>query len=124
MKETVLYFNKEDEGLNLSGTVKWRDEAKGVPTDLSIRGLGKWRHFPANILACSERAIDELLLIQKVKKINWVGINYIGMTTKTDIMIPKSLRTGRNATEKVKNHLSKFFKALGASSVKFETPNL
>ena len=122
MTKTILYFNKEDEALKeLSGIVTWRDEQRVDIPDLSVRGLGKWRHFPANIIACSDRAIDLLKLSTKGQRICKCGVNYVGLESKTDIMISKSLREGRNGSKKVVELLKKFFiKGLGASSVQIK----
>ena len=122
MKKTLLYFNKEDEALDrLSGFVTWRDDSPVNMPDCSIRGLGKWRHFPGNLLACSDRAIDLLKLATKGQRLSKCGVNYVGLESKTDIMISKSLREGRNGSKKVVELLKKFFiKGLGASSVQIK----
>ena len=123
MNHTQLYFNKEDECLNLKATVSWRDRDNVSVPDLSIRGFGKWRHLPANMLACSSRAIDLLKLDKKGQRLSKIGLNYIGVEAKSDIFISKAIRESKTGTEKVKALLTKFFvKGLGASSIKFEIP--
>jgi hypothetical protein len=121
MTKTILYFNQEDTALNLSATVSWRDRDHIDIPDLSVRGLGKWRHAPANMLACSSRAIDMLKLGQKAPKLSKIGILYFGLESKTDIMISKNIREGKNGTKHVIELLKKFFiKGCGASSVVFK----
>lgn len=117
MRKTTLFFETEDDFLNFEGSVNWPDTSRIMINDISIRGFGAWRHFPANIIACSRRMIEELKLEEKASKLSKVGINYVGIDTKSDLMIPKCIRTGKKGHEKVKNLLTKFFKALGASSV-------
>ena len=120
MKKTILYFNKEDEGLqNIArASVSFREDSPISIPEISIRGLGKWRHFPSNMLAVNSHAIDVLKLETKGKRLSQIGIAYVGLEAKTDIMLSKNLREGKNGTKKTIEFLRKFFiKGLGASSV-------
>jgi hypothetical protein len=120
MKKTILYFNKEDEGLQniAQASVSWREDTPIDIPEISIRGLGKWRHFPSNMLAVNSRAIDMLKLGTKGQRLSKIGISYVGLEAKTDIMLSKNLREGRNGTKKTIEFLRKFFvKGLNASSL-------
>jgi Na+/serine symporter len=120
-QEVTLTFNhEEDEGLNLTGTVNFPNavDIHGV-TNLSIRGLAEWRHVPSNIVHVNQTFIERFGMMEKSKNLSKVGMNWIGIQARTDILLGFALRHGRNGTKRVQDLLTKFFKALGASSVKF-----
>jgi len=120
MKEVTLNFTTEDPGLNLTGTVNFPDriDLHGV-TSLSIRGLADWRHAPANIIHVNENVIQNFNMPEQSKKFAKVGLNWIGIKAHSDILISHAVRQGRNGTKKVQEQLTKFFKTIGASSIKF-----
>ena len=120
MKEVTLNFKTEDTGLNLTGTVNFpeKESINGI-TELKIGGLAEWRHIPANIVHVNEDTISNLNLPEKSKNLSKIGMNWIGIKAHTDILLSCSIRSGRNGTKKVQEQLTKFFKAIGASSIKF-----
>ena len=119
-QEVNLQFESEDAGLNLTGTVNFPNtfDLNGISV-LSIRGLAEWRHSPSNIIHCNEQMIGAFNMPEKSQKLSKVGINWIGIKAKSNILISHANRIGRNGTAKVQEQLTKFFKALGATSVKF-----
>jgi len=119
-QEVMLQFGNDDEGLNLTGTVNFPNtiNLQGLSV-LSIKGLGEWRHAPANIVHINERTIETFGMKEKSKNLSKVGLNWIGIKANSDILLTHSLRHGRTGTKKVQDLLTKFFKAIGASSVKF-----
>lgn len=120
-QEVTLTFNhEEDEGLNLTGTVNFPNAVNihGV-TSISIRGLGEWRHVPSNIVHVNQGFIEHFGMPEKSKHLSKVGLNWIGLQARYDILLGYALRHGRNGTKRVQDLLTKFFKAIGASSVKF-----
>jgi hypothetical protein len=122
MHEITLTFNTEDAGLNLTGTVNFPDAkvpANGLPDSLYVRGLAEWRHAPANIVHVNENTINRFNMPERGKPLSKIGINWIGIKAHSDILISFATRTGKNGTAKVQEQLTKFFKAIGASSVKF-----
>ena len=119
MQEVSLTFVQEDEGLNLTGTVNFPDRDAVNVSSLSVSGLGEWRHVPANIVHANERTIANLKLVEKASKLSKVGCNFIGIKARHDILLGFSVRHGKNGTKNVQALLTKFFKAIGASSVKF-----
>ena len=119
MQEVNLNFNTEDEGLNLTGTVNFPDKVNinGI-TDLTVRGLAEWRHVPANVVHVNERVVVNMDMAHK-PLLAKVGVNWIGMKARSDILLSYTTRHGKNGTQKVQDQLTKFFKAIGASSIKF-----
>ena len=118
--QVTLEFITEDEGLNLSGTVNFPVSENINISSLSIRGLAEWRHVPANIVHVNEDTIESLRLTEKSACLSKIGMNWIGIKAHTDLLISYTVRSGKNGTKKVQEQLSKFFKALGASSIKFD----
>jgi len=119
MQEVTLQFNTDDEGLNLTGTVNFPDTKRVDVSTLSIRGLAEWRHAPSNIIHVSEPSIAALKLVEKSKFLSKIGMNWIGIKAQSNILLSHAVRHGKNGTKKVQEQLTKFFKAIGASSVKF-----
>jgi len=119
-QEVILDFNQEDEGLNLTGQVNFPNATDiGSISRLTIRGLAEWRHIPANIIHVNQRFIENFNMFEMSKHLSKVGVNWIGLQARSDILISHTVRNGRNGTKKVQELLTKFFKALGATSVKF-----
>jgi len=119
-QEIVLTFCTEDEGLNLTGNVNFPNATDiGETTSLTIRGLAHWRHIPSNVIHVNKNFIDNFHMLDKSKFLSKVGMNWIGLQARSDILIGHATRQGRNGTKKVQELLTKFFKAIGASSVKF-----
>jgi hypothetical protein len=118
-QEVTLNFNQEDVGLNLTGIVNFPNASPISISTISIRGLAEWRHAPANVVHLNERMIQVFNLPEKAKNLSKIGMNYIGLKAHTDILLSHAVRAGRTGTEKVQTQLTKFFKAMGASSVKF-----
>jgi hypothetical protein len=125
MQEVTLNFTTEDPGLNLTGVVHFPDrvDLHGV-SSLSVRGLAEWRHAPANIVHVNEVFIQNFNMPEQSKKFSKIGMNWIGIKAHSNILISHAIRTGRNATKNVQAQLTKFFKALGASSIKFSVVEL
>jgi len=120
-QEVTLNFNyPEDEGLNLTGSVNFPNatDISGL-SSLSVRGLAEWRHVPANIVHVNESFIQKFGMMEKSKNMSKVGINWIGIQAHSDILLSYTVRHGKTGTQKVQELLTKFFKAIGASSVKF-----
>jgi hypothetical protein len=119
-QEVTLQFGDDDAGLNLTGTVNFPNtvDLHGISV-LSVRGLGEWRHAPANIIHLNEQTIGCFNIVEKSKNLSKIGINWIGIKAHSNILISHATRIGRNGTAKVQEQLTKFFKAIGASSVKF-----
>jgi len=118
-QEVTLNFREEDTGLNLTGTVNFPNATNISVSSISVRGLADWRHVPANIVHLNERMIQAFNLPEKAKNLSKIGMNYIGLKASTDILLSHAVRSGKTGTEKVQAQLTKFFKAIGASSVKF-----
>jgi hypothetical protein len=118
--EVTLQFEQEDAGLNLTGTVNFPNalNIQGISV-ITIRGLGEWRHAPANILHLNEQMIGIFNMPEKSKNLTKIGMNWIGIKAHSNILVSHTVRVGRNGTKKVQEQLTKFFKAIGASSVKF-----
>ena len=53
------------------------------------------------------------------KNLSKIGINWIGIQAHSNILLSFATRHGKTGTQKVQELLTKFFKAIGASSVKF-----
>jgi hypothetical protein len=125
MQEITLNFTTEDPGLNLTGVVHFPDrvDLHGVNA-LSVRGLADWRHAPANIIHVNESLIQSFNMPEQSKKFSKVGLNWIGIKAHSNILISHAIRAGRNGTKNVQMQLTKFFKVLGASSVKFSVVEL
>ena len=117
MPQVMLDFKTDDDGLNLSGVVNFRNAL--TVERLHIRGLAEWRHISSNVITVSEDTISVLNLVEKSKNLAKIGVNWNGLKARSNILLPFSLRTGRNGKQKVQDQLTKFFKALGATSVKF-----
>jgi hypothetical protein len=119
-QEIVLEFEQDDAGLNLTGTVNFPNTSNlnGLSV-ISIRGLAEWRHAPANIVHLNEQMIGAFNMPEKSKNLSKIGMNWIGIKAHSNILISHSIRIGKNGTAKVQEQLTKFFKAIGASSVKF-----
>jgi hypothetical protein len=119
-QEVTLQFENEDAGLNLTGTVNFPNTVNlnGISV-LSVRGLAEWRHAPTNVVHVNEQMIGAFNMPEKSKNLSKVGINWIGIKAHSNILVSHATRIGRNGTTKVQAQLTKFFKAIGASSVKF-----
>lgn len=124
MQEVTLNFKTEDEGLNLRGTVNFPERTPVNFSTLTIRGLAEWRHVPANIVHVSQRFMEASNIMSKAQGFSKVGQNFIGIAAQSDILLSHAVRTGKNGTRKVQEQLTKFFKVLGASSIKFEIIDL
>lgn len=111
-------FNREDDGLeNLNGSVTFKN-----PVNLDtirVSGLAEWRHVPANQVHVNEEAIAALKLVEKGSSLSKVGLNYIGLKAKSHVLLSHTIRKGKSGEENVKKQLTKFFKALGATNVRF-----
>jgi len=118
MAQVMLDFKTDDTNLNLSGAVTFR---RIINIErLYIRGLAEWRHAPANVLHLSKDTIESLSIQNYTKNFSKVGINYIGLKARSNILISHSTRAGtRVGLQKVQDLLTKFFKAIGAQSVRF-----
>jgi hypothetical protein len=125
MQEVTLNFNTEDPGLNLTGTVNFPDRVnvQGI-SSLTVRGLAEWRHAPANIVHVNEAFIANFNMPAQSKKFSKVGLNWIGIKAHSNILVSHAVRVGRNGTKNAQAQLTKFFKTLGASSVKFSVVEL
>jgi len=124
-QEIRLNFNQEDEGLNLTGTVNFPNTMDlGYLSELTIRGLADWRHVPTNIVHVNKNFIDKFGVIEKSKNLSKIGVNWIGIQARTDILLSFAVRHGKSGTTKVQELLTKFFKAIGATSVKFSVLNV
>ena len=119
MSEIILNFNQEDTNLNLRGVVKFQRQ---IPVGtLTIAGLDKWRHVPANIIQVSEETIEYLKLSEYSAKFAKVGLNWIGIKARSNILLSHAIRESKKlGLQKVQDQLTKFFKTLGATSIKFE----
>ena len=124
-QEVTLNFNHdEDEGLNLTGTVNFPNTMNiGGLSSLSVRGLAEWRHVPANIVHINQAFIERFNMQEKSKNLSKIGVNWIGIQAHSDILLGYALRHGKTGTQKVQDLLTKFFKAIGATSVKFSVLN-
>ena len=123
-QEVTLNFNQEDEGLNLTGKVNFPNTMNiGGLSSLSVRGLAEWRHVPANIVHVNQGFIDRFGMLEKSKNLSKIGVNWIGIQAHSDILLGYALRHGKTGTQKVQDLLTKFFKAIGATSVKFNVLN-
>jgi len=124
-QEVSLSFNTQDTGLNLTGVVNFPNtfNLNGV-SEISVRGLADWRHVPANIVHVNQNFSSQFHLMDKAKNLSKVGINFIGIQAHTDVLLSHAVRQGKTGTAKVQALLTKFFKALGASSVKFSILNV
>lgn len=124
-QEVTLNFNQEDEGLNLTGSVNFPNAMDiGEINSIFIRGLAEWRHVPANIVHVNQNFIEQFHMVEKSKNLSKVGVNWIGIQAHSDILLSFTVRHGKTGTQKVQELLTKFFKAIGASSVKFSVLNL
>lgn len=125
MQEINLNFTTEDPGLNLTGVVHFPDriDLHGV-SSLTVRGLAEWRHAPANIVHVNETFISNFNMPEQSKKFSKVGLNWIGIKAHSNILISHAVRAGRNGTKNAQAQLTKFFKTLGASSIKFSVLEL
>jgi|GEM_PF-2967721 len=119
-QEVTLTFETDDDGLNLTGTVNFPNAVNinGI-SQLHVRGLAEWRHVPANIVHVNRDTIERLRINEKAKNFSKIGMNFIGIQARSELLIAASCRKGKNGTKKVQEQLTKFFKALGASSIKF-----
>ena len=119
-QEIELHFYEEDDALNMSGSVNFPNSMEELEdTDsLTIRGLAEWRHAPANVIHVSHDFIQKFDMMNQNQKLNRVGLNWIGLQARSDILLSHSIRKGRKGPEKVKEQLNKLFRALGATSVK------
>jgi len=113
-----LEFKVDDTNLNLKGSVTFRRDTSF--SRLYIRGMSEWRHVPANIIHVSEDTIQLLQLPEHSAKFAKIGLNWIGIKSRSNLMISASVRTGKNGLKRVQEQLTKFFKTIGATSVKFE----
>jgi len=113
-----LDFKTDDTNLNLEGTVTFR---RNVTVErLSIKGLAEWRNVPANIIHLSQDTIENLNVLNYKKQLAKVGVNFIGIKARSNILIAHTTRAGqRSGLQKTQDLLTKFFKAIGAQSVRF-----
>lgn len=117
MPQVTLNFITKDDGLALTGVANF---TRQLPvTSLRIAGLADWRHAPANVVHVNQNALTALDLPAKAKNLSKIGLNYIGIKAKSDLMLSYNVRQGKNGRTNVKNQLTKFLKALGATSVRF-----
>jgi len=118
MSQVTLDFNTDDKNLNLSAVVNFRRE---MPVDrLFVKGLAEWRHVPANIIHVSKDTIEMLKLPENSAKLSRIGLNWVGISAQSNILISHAVRaSSRSGLQKVQDQLTKFFKAIGATSVKF-----
>jgi len=118
MPTVTLDFKTDDKNLNLQGTVNFRRQ---IPVEnLRVAGLAEWRHVPANIVHVSHDTIEELNLTNYSSNLAKVGVNWIGIRARTNILLSYAIRSSdRLGRMKVQEQLTKFFKAIGATSVKF-----
>lgn len=122
MHTVTLEFKTEDTNLNLTGTANFR---KPLAIErLYIVGLAERRHVPANIIHANFDTIENLNLKENAQKLAKVGLNYIGLQARSNLLISHSVRVGKNGLQKVQEQLIKFFKAIGATSVKFSVVNI
>lgn len=119
-QEITLTFETDDEGLNLTGTVNFPNAVNinGIST-IHVRGLAEWRHVPANIVHVNRDLLERLRINEKAKNFSKIGMNFIGIQARSGLLISATTRKGRNGTKKVQEQLTKFFRAIGASSIKF-----
>jgi hypothetical protein len=125
MRNVTLNFNyPEDEGLNLTGTISFPDSVGITIDQLSIRGLGEWRHVPSNVIHANQATIESLKLIENSTKFSKIGINWIGLKAEYDLLLSYTVRSGKNGTKKVQEQLTKFFKAIGATKIVFNVKDI
>lgn len=117
--EVNLNFDQQDDGLNLTGVVNFPVAAGITYSTINIRGLAEWRHAPANIIHVNENFIEAFHMVEKSSNLSKVGINWIGIKARSNMLLSYSTRSGKTGTKKVQDLLTKFFKAIGATSVKF-----
>ena len=113
-----MEFKTDDTNLNLKGTVNFRRET--AFSQLYIRGAADWRHIPANIIHVNQDTIELLQLKEHGAKFAKIGLNWIGIKARSNLLISANLRAGKNGLKQVQEQLTKFFKTIGATSVKFE----
>ena len=119
MSEVTLHFNQEDANLNLRATVKFARQI--AVSDLTVAGLAEWRHCPANIIHVNQETIGYLNLPEYGAKFAKVGLNWIGIKARSNLLISASVRSSKKqGLQKVQDQLIKFFKTIGATSIKFE----
>jgi hypothetical protein len=120
-------FRQDDDALMLTGYVNFPEDSSIGIDDfekvITVRGLGVWRHVPANIIHVNEEFLEKFKVASKALKLSKIGINYIGLKAKSNVLLSYNLRQGRNGYKKVIAQLDKFFRALGASSVHIEKEN-
>jgi len=118
MPVVQLDFQTDDINLNLSGSVTFR---RNMPIErLFIKGLAEWRHVPANIIHVSKDTIEHLSLGNYGANLSKIGINYIGIKARSNILISHNVRSSKKlGLQKVQDQLTKFFKAIGATAVRF-----
>jgi len=122
MYEVTLTFEQADDGLNLTGTVNFPDrlaESLSLPNSLHIRGLAEWRHISANVIHVNDSFIKCFNMVERGKPLAKIGINWFGIHAHSNILLAYNTRCGKDGVKKVQTLLTKFFKAIGASSVKF-----
>ena len=117
MPQVMLDFKTDDDGLNLSGVVNFRNPL--TVERLHVRGLAEWRNISANVITFSEDTISILNLMEKSKNLAKVGINWNGLKARSNILLSYKTRMGKSGRQKTQDLLTKFFKAIGATSVKF-----
>lgn len=119
MKEIALNFKRDDSALNMSGSAFFRDSVSLGVSSVSVKGLADWRHVGANVIQIKKETLQSLKVPNAAAKLAKVGIIWQGIKSKSDILLPYNLRKGRNGRLKTKILLEKFFKSLGAYSVRF-----
>lgn len=116
-----LDFYEDDDALQMSGHVNFpNDKDLGGLVSLTIRGLADWRHVPANVIHLNNDFISTFNMMEQSKKLSSVGLNWIGIKARSDVLLSYAIRQGRNGQEKVREQLNKFFRALGATSVSLD----
>jgi hypothetical protein len=128
MKTFELLFNNNDDGLNLKGSVSFEDESFLENYDhvfvssqiIRISGLAEWRHVPSNIVHVNKTFLKSFNMTEASKKFSKIGINYIGIDARSEVLIGFATRSGKSAQENVKKLLTKFFEAIGARAIKIE----
>ena len=122
MREVTLTFETADDGLNLTGTVNFPDrlaETLSLPDHLHVRGLAEWRHVSANVIHVNEAFINCFNMVERGKPLAKIGISWFGIKARSNILLAFNSRSGKDGVKKVQGLLTKFFRTLGASSVKF-----
>lgn len=107
--QVFLSFNQGDDGLNFEASMIAKQEFS--TTELSIAGAASWRHLPSNIVALSKDFLDRLESngnTEFARNLAKQGMNYIGVKSRYNILVPASVRSGKNGTKKTTEFLRLF----------------